>query len=80
MIIRSPLAEIGVRLEKAVSGLPGEPVDAQDLYDRWEETAIQILDGSCQEFDPIELTEYLHSVLYVKRMELGLLRDEHDEE
>lgn len=75
MIIRSKLAEVGARLEKAVAGLPGEPADEQEAFDRWEEMAIQILDGSCQEFDPIELSEYLFSILHVKRMELGLYRD-----
>ena len=75
MIIRSKLAEIGARLEEAVANLPGEPETPQDAFDRWEEMAIQILDGSCQEFDPIELSEYLYSILHVKRMEFGLYRD-----
>jgi hypothetical protein len=75
MMIRSKLAEVGVRLEEAVAGLPEEPSDAQEAFDRWEEMAIQILDGSFQDFDPIELSEYLYSILHVKRMELGLHRD-----
>jgi hypothetical protein len=75
MMIRSKLAEVGARLEEAVSRLPGEPADAQEAFDRWEEMAIQILDSSCQEFDPIELSEYLFAILHVKRLELGLYRD-----
>ena len=74
MTIRTPLAEVGVRLEEAVNNLPGDPADAKDLYHRWEEMAIQILDSS-PEFDAIELSEYLYSILHVKRMELGLYRD-----
>jgi len=75
MLIRSKLAEVGARLEEAVCRLPGEPADAQEAFDRWEEMAIQILDSSCQEFDPIELSEYLFAILHVKRLELGLYRD-----
>jgi hypothetical protein len=75
MMIRSKLAEVGARLEEAVAKLPGEPTDAQDLFNRYEEMAIQILDGRCEEFDPIELSEYLESILHTRRMELGLYRD-----
>jgi len=74
MIIRSKLAEVGDRLSFAVANLPGEPETEQDAFDRWESMAIQILDSS-PELDPIELSEYLFSILHTKRMELGLYRD-----
>ena len=44
MTIRS-LAEVGVRLEKAVLALSGEPDSAQAHYDRYEAMAIAILDS-----------------------------------
>ena len=72
MPIRS-LAEVGVRLEEAVSGLPGEPVDPSDHYDRYEQVAIAILDSEHSDFIPGELQEYLETVLYKKRLELGLI-------
>jgi hypothetical protein len=72
MPIRS-LAEVGARLEEAVSGLPGEPADASDHYDRYEQVAIAILDSEHSDFIPGELQEYLETVLYKKRLELGLI-------
>ncbi|KJS04720.1 MAG: hypothetical protein VR73_13725 [Gammaproteobacteria bacterium BRH_c0] len=75
MIIRTQLAEVGLRLESAVAGLPGEPTDAQDLFDRYEMTAIQILDSEHQDFIPGILEEYLMTLLYLKQLELGLLPD-----
>ena len=39
MTIRD-IAEVRTRLEEAVAGLPGEPADAADLFDRTEQVAI----------------------------------------
>ena len=72
MPIRS-LAEVAACLEEAVSGLPGEPVDPSDHYDRYEQVAIAILDSEHSDFIPGELQEYLETVLYKKRLELGLI-------
>jgi hypothetical protein len=72
MCIRS-LAEVGARLEKAFALLPGEPVDASEAFDRYEEVAIAILDSEHSDFIPGELQEYLETRLYAKRLELGLV-------
>jgi len=71
MSIRS-LAEVGVRLEKTVSGLPGDVDSPQDLYDRYEMVAIQILDSEHTDFTPAVLSEYLTTMLHLKQLELGL--------
>jgi hypothetical protein len=39
------IAEVRARLEEAGAGLPGEPVDSDDLLDRYEQVAIQVLDS-----------------------------------
>ena len=69
-MIRSKLAEVGARLEEAVANLPGEPADNREAYYRWEEMATQILDSTA-DLDPMELEEYLYSILYVKQQELN---------
>lgn len=70
MMIRTKLAEVGARLEEAVKSLPGEPSDNREAYYRWEEMAAQILDSNT-ELDPMEIEEYLYSILYVKSQELN---------
>ena len=72
MTIRN-LAEVGTRLEKAVALLPGVPADSEELADRYEQVAIAILDSEHADFIPGELQEYLETVLYIKRLELGLI-------
>ena len=72
MAIRN-LAEVGTRLEKAVALLPGVPADSEELADRYEQVAIAILDSEHTDFIPGELQEYLETVLYTKRLELGLI-------
>ena len=71
MAIRS-LAEVRTRLEEAVMALPGERVDSADLYDRYEEMAIQTLDSAHSEFAEGLLQEYLETYLNLKRLELAL--------
>ena len=68
-----PLAEVGTRLEKAVSLLPGEPSDATEMFDRFEQVAIAILDSEHTDFLPGELEEYLQSKIYIRQLELGLI-------
>ena len=70
MTIR-PLAEVGTRLEEVVALLPGEPAGPAEIYDRYEEVAIAILDSEHGDFIPGELQEYLETLLYAKRLELG---------
>lgn len=72
MTIRS-LAEVGARLEEAVSGLPGRVTCPADLIDRYEEVAIQVLDSEHGNFTPGALQEYLETYLYLKRLELDLV-------
>lgn len=71
MAIRS-LAEVGARLEKAVERIPGSPTSAQDVFDRYEMTAIQILDSEFTDFGTNVLEEYLRTLLHLKKLELGL--------
>ena len=72
MSIRN-LAELGPRLEKTVSSLPAGATNAAELFDRYEEVAIQVLDSECGNYTPGELQEYLETFLYLKRLELGLV-------
>ncbi|MCB1841849.1 MAG: hypothetical protein KDI09_02710 [Halioglobus sp.] len=72
MTIRS-LAEVGARLEEAVSGLPERATDSAHLIDQYEEIAIQVLDSEHEDFTPGALHEYLETFLYLKRLELGLV-------
>jgi hypothetical protein len=73
MTIRD-IAEVRTRLESAVAGLPGEPADAADLYDRYEMVATQILDSEAFEYEPENaLLDLLMGYLLVRQIELGLL-------
>lgn len=72
MTIRD-LAEVRTRLEEAVAGLPGEPADAAELFDRYEQIAIQILDSEFDDYTPGLLEEYLMTLLYLRQLELGLI-------
>ena len=68
------LSGVRARLEEAVSGLPGEPADSAEMYDRLEMVATQILDSEHTDYDPPgALQELLMSYLYVRQIELGLL-------
>lgn len=67
------LAEVGARLEETVSGLPGSVTNASELFDRYEEIAIEVLDSECSYYTPGELQEYLETFLYLKQLELGLI-------
>ena len=72
MTIRK-LAAVGARLEEAVALLPGDPTDPEEIADRFEQVAIAILDSEDGDFIPGELQEYLETILYAKRLELGLI-------
>ena len=72
MNIRS-LAEVGARLEEAVSGDTSTP---QELYERYEMLAIQILDSEFDNYADGILEEYLLGYLNSKRLELGLSEDD----
>ena len=67
------LAEVRLRLENAVAGPPAPGTDTADLFDRYEEIAIQVLDSEFSNYTPGALEEYLQTLLYLKRLELGLI-------
>lgn len=72
MTIRS-LAEVGVRLEETVSTLPVTATTASELFDRYEEIAIEVLDSEHGNYTPGALEEYLKTYLYLKQLELRLI-------
>ena len=67
------IAEVRARLEKAVAGLPGDPADSAELFNRTEQVAIQILDSEHGDYAPGMLQELLMSYLYIRQIELGLI-------
>jgi hypothetical protein len=67
------LAEVRLRLEQAVAGPPAPETNAADLFDRYEEIAIQVLDSEFTNYTPGALEEYLQTYLYLKQLELGLI-------
>ena len=71
MTIRS-LAEVGTRLEEAVAGLPGESDSPQQLYNRYEEMAIAILDSEFTHWPEGVLEGYLQQQLETIREQLDL--------
>lgn len=70
MTIRN-LAEVGVRLEEAVKGLPGEPDSPQERYDRYEAMAIAILDSEHADWPDGVLEDYLTQRLIMLRAALN---------
>lgn len=66
------LLEVGVRLEEAVLRITGPPSDAEELYDRFEMTAISILDSEHGNYPEGVLCGHLMDYLSDKRCELGL--------
>ena len=71
MTIRS-LAEVSARLEKAVIGLPGEADAPEQLYERYEQIAIAILDSEHSDWPEGVLEAFLLRRLAIKRIELSL--------
>jgi hypothetical protein len=71
MTIRS-LAEVGIRLEKAVLALPPDPDSAPARYERYEAMAIAILDSEHMEWPDGVLEAFLLQRLAIKRTELSL--------
>ena len=67
------LAAVRVRLEETVASLPGLPKTAEEVYDRYEEVAIAILDSEENQFTPGLLHEYLEALLYERRLLLDLV-------
>jgi hypothetical protein len=64
--------EISARLEDAVERITGPPDNEEDLYERFEMTAISILDSEHENWPEGVLCAYLSDYLSEKRRELGL--------
>jgi hypothetical protein len=73
MTIRN-LAEVRTRLEETVTTLPALATNAAELFDRYEEVAIQVLDSEFSNYVPGALEDYLQRYLYLKRLELDLIQ------
>jgi len=71
MTIRK-VSEIGSRLEKAVMVVSDDGLSPQEVYDLYEQAAIQILDSEFDDFPEGELERYLMSYLERKRGEFGV--------
>ena len=74
MSIRN-LAEVRVRLEKAVAGLPEQATTPAEIFDQYEMVAQLILDSEFCDHPDGALSEYLLTLLYAKQLELGLHPD-----
>ena len=70
--MRSGLAGALSRLEDAVARLPGSASTPAELFDLYEQIAIQTLDSEYMNFDDTVLERYFRAFLEMKRLELGL--------
>lgn len=64
--------EISARLEKAVERISEPPDNAEDTYERYEMTAISILDSEHENYPEGVLCRHLETILSEKRRALGL--------
>jgi len=64
--------EVSARLEEAVARITGPPANNEDIYERFEMTAISILDSEGFNYPDGELYLYLLDYLKQKRGQLGL--------
>jgi|TARA_B110000977_G_C10785254_1_gene380243 hypothetical protein len=67
------LSRVRCRLETAVSLIPGEPANMEELAEKLEMVGVQIIDSEFESFRPGELAEYIGAYLYVRQLELGLI-------
>jgi hypothetical protein len=72
MTIRN-LAAVRVRLEETVTTLPVQATNASELFDLYEEIAIEVLDSEFGQYPAGALEHYLLSYLGLKRHELDLI-------
>ncbi|MBT5268154.1 MAG: hypothetical protein HOL70_01740 [Candidatus Marinimicrobia bacterium] len=66
------IEEVGKRLENAVMSSNHVPDDPSELYNRYEELAIQILDSEFMDWPKNILEQYLQVHLFCIQKELGL--------
>ena len=67
------IGSVRPRLESAVAALPGFSADATEAYEHYEQIAIAMLDSEHEDFTPGLLEEYLETLLYERRLVLGLV-------
>jgi hypothetical protein len=67
------LAEVRTRLEETVTTLPIQATNAAELFDLYEEIAIEVLDSEFSHYPAYALEHYLLSYLGLKRLELDLI-------
>ena len=68
------LAAISARLEETVTTLPVQATSAAELFDLYEEIAIEVLDSEFGQYPAGTLEDYLRRYLYLKRLELDLVQ------
>jgi hypothetical protein len=68
------LSSVRTRLEKTVTTLPALATNAAELFDLYEEIAIEVLDSEFGQYPAGALEDYLQRYLYLKRLELGLIQ------
>ncbi|PHS23656.1 MAG: hypothetical protein COA83_09535 [Methylophaga sp.] len=66
------LLEVSARLQEAVERITDPPDNAEDIYDRFEMTAIAILDSEHENYPEGDLSRHLEAILSAKRRGLGL--------
>tara|TARA_R110002111_G_scaffold55408_7_gene95271 strand:+ start:1294 stop:1530 length:237 start_codon:yes stop_codon:yes gene_type:complete len=66
------LLEVSARLEEAVKRITEPPDNAEEEYERFEMTAISILDSESENYPEGVLCRHLSDYLSAKRRELGL--------
>lgn len=64
--------EMAARLEEAVLRIPGIPTNAEEMFERYETTAISVLDSEHANYGEEVLCGFLSDYLSAKRQELGL--------
>jgi hypothetical protein len=68
------LAEVRTCLEETVTTLPVQATNAAELFDLYEEIAIEVLDSEFGNYPAGALEDYLQRYLYLKRLELDLIQ------
>jgi hypothetical protein len=72
MTSQEGLLEVSARLEEAVLHIPGKPSNAEEIYERFEMTAISILDSEHENWPEGVLCGHLSDYLSEKRLALAL--------
>ena len=68
------LAEVRTCLEETVTTLHARATNAAELFNLYEEIAIEVLDSEFGNYPAGALEDYLQRYLYLKRLELDLIQ------